>query len=85
MKAQMCLCCGSNFYVGDYTLDELRQTITLVARRWGHKKTLDEIVQYLAAQGFKMSDVRTQMTRLWDEGVIELTPGSCRINESRSL
>ena len=82
MKKQMCSCCGSDFYIGDYTLDELRQTITLVAGRWGHKKTLDEIVQYLTAQGFKMNDVRSQMTRLWDEGVIELSPERCVLSES---
>ena len=79
MKEEKCECCGSSYFVDNYTQEQLRNALLTVIARWSDKKTSDEILQYLAAQGFLLSHLKIEMTRLWDNKVVEFVGDRCRI------
>lgn len=79
MKKQMCDCCGSIFFVANYTQEQLRETVIRTVSTFSDKKSHYEILHYLTKIGFKMFDVKNVMTSLWHEGKIELTAERCRL------
>ena len=82
MIEEKCECCGSSYFVDNYTQEQLRSALLTVITRWGTAKTTDGILQYLAAQGFLMGHLKVEMTRLWDAKAIDFVGERCRIHEN---